>query len=242
MRIHTVIYSGGMDSLTLLTEVHDEFMQKGDKLIVVSFNYGQRHAVELNYARAHVRRMGYDWRMVDMGFLAQLLPGSSQTDSKVEVPEGAYDAPNMALTVVPGRNSIMLSLALGITEAAINEWQRRPADLPDEHHAHGIIYFGAHAGDHHIYPDCRASYVAALNRAFLQATDNRVELQAPFQTYTKGDIVVEGLKLGVDYAESWTCYKGGAAPCGKCGSCDERADAFKQAGVRDPLLTQFGLA
>jgi 7-cyano-7-deazaguanine synthase len=144
------------------------------------------------------------------------------------MPEGPYDGENMRQTVVPGRNTLMLATAMAYAE---NEVIAGAVDK-------AFVHYGAHSGDHHIYPDCRPEYYADMCAVFKSATDGKVELSAPFMHMDKGDILIKGLAMGLDYSKTWTCYKGGEYPCGVCGSCTERQEAFAKAGVPDPLLHQ----
>ncbi len=209
-----LIYSGGLDSTTLLYALKAE----GRDLKALSINYGQRHSRELEFAKNICAKLGVEHRTVDLSTLKPLLGGSSQTDSNVEVPEGHYAAENMKLTVVPNRNMLMLSVAAAW---AISE----KADT---------IAYAAHSGDHAIYPDCRPEFVDALNGALALADWHKVSIERPFINITKGGIVKLGAKLGVPYADTWSCYKGKEEHCGACGTCVERREAFVEAGVADP--------
>lgn len=219
MRKKTVlILSGGMDSATLLHHL----LERGHLVKALGINYGQRHARELACARAQAEDVGVPYTEVDLSALTELLAGSSQTDPRVEVPEGNYTDENMKLTVVPNRNMIMLSVAIG--------------------HAVSLKYdsvaYGAHSGDHAIYPDCREEFASVMNAAAMLCDWHRVSLIRPFIDMDKGDICILGAKLGVEWNKTWTCYKGLEHPCGKCGSCVERAEAFQKAGVIDPLAPE----
>lgn len=237
-----VIFSGGMDSCTLLHKVCAETWRDIDmainagalsreqakaeyKLYALSFLYGQRHKRELVSAAKVCDQLLIPHQIINLP-IQELLKGSALTDA-VEMPEGVYDGENMRKTVVPGRNSIMLSIALGFAEGKV---------LSEGGNA--LIYYGAHSGDHHIYPDCRPEYVESMARTIFLASDGRVQLKAPFLTMDKVSILQHGLSIGMhmaDYADTWTCYKGGEEACGVCGSCDERLAAFTANGVYDPL-------
>ncbi len=214
MKKTVLIYSGGLDSTTLLYQLKAE----GRDLKALSINYGQRHSLELEYAKKVCAKLGVEHRVADLSALKPLLGGSSQTDGTVDVPEGHYAAENMKLTVVPNRNMLMLSVAAAW---AISE----KADT---------IAYAAHAGDHAIYPDCRPEFVDALNGALALADWHNVQIERPFINITKGGIVKLGAQLGVPFAETWSCYKGKEVHCGRCGTCVERLLAFKEAGVTDP--------
>ena len=207
-----VILSGGMDSTTLLYKmIHDGFQCQA-----VSFDYGQRHKKELEFAKAICEKLSVGHRIVDVSSINQLLQGSALT-SDIAVPEGHYAEPTMKQTVVPNRNMIMISLAVGYAVSL----------------EAGTVAFGAHAGDHAIYPDCRKEFVKALNKSTMIANYQPVRVIAPFLNLDKGDIAIIGKELGVDFSNTWTCYKGEDKPCGKCGACVERAEAMKKAGVKE---------
>lgn len=209
-----VIYSGGMDSYTVLHKA----INAGEEVHALSFNYGQRHAVELKLASQVCSQLGISHKVVDINSINQLISGSALTGD-IEVPEGHYEEDNMALTVVPNRNMIMLSLAVGY---AVNIGAE-------------AVYFGAHSGDHAIYPDCRTEFVDAMNKVCAIANYQAVEIKAPYLHSNKIDILADGLSMGLDYSQTWTCYKGQSKACGKCGSCQERLEAFAQNQVSDPI-------
>ncbi|PID43647.1 MAG: 7-cyano-7-deazaguanine synthase QueC [Gammaproteobacteria bacterium] len=209
-----VIYSGGMDSFTLLHQCLNE----GKKVYALSFNYGQRHHKELHYARKVCDGLGLPHRVVDINAVNQLLLGSSLTDD-IAVPEGHYDEQSMRSTVVPNRNMIMLSLAIGYAVSI----------------EAGAVYYGAHGGDHAIYPDCRPEFIEKMNAVSQVANYEPVDIRAPYAAMDKTSILRAGLALGLDYGKTWTCYKGLEDACGKCGSCTERLEAFRQNGLQDPL-------
>ena len=207
--------SGGMDSAVLL---YDLISDKGNEVKCISFNYGQRHSKELNYAHNLCANLNVPWDVVDLSDAKKLLKGSSQTDDSIDVPHGHYEEENMKQTVVPNRNMIMLSLA---TAYAISS-------------GYDAISYAAHNGDHAIYPDCRKEFVGALQGAIDLCDWHKVSIYAPFLDKRKEDIVVIGEHLQVPWAATWSCYEGGALHCGKCGTCQERIEAFKIAGVDDP--------
>ncbi len=206
-----VILSGGMDSTTLLYKVlADEYEVKS----VLSFDYGQRHKKELEYAKATCEKLGLTHKIIDLTSVNQVMKGSALTDD-IAVPEGNYADENMKMTVVPNRNMIMLSIAVA---EAVSQGANK-------------VFYGAHAGDHAIYPDCRREFVEKLSEATKIANYEPVEIVAPFLDMDKGDIAFLGKGLGVDYSKTWTCYVGGEKPCGKCGACTERAEAMQKAGI-----------
>ena len=209
-----LILSGGMDSTTLLYDLIDQDIE----VYPISFNYGQRHNKELILASKNCERLKLEHKIVDLTSLQSILDNSSLTGD-IDVPEGYYKDENMKSTVVPNRNMIMLSIAVGY---AINIGSDK-------------VCYGAHAGDHDIYPDCRAEFVDALNGATILCHYEPVYIYAPYLYMDKADIVNRGLELNVPYEDTWTCYKGGERACGVCGSCVERLEAFEKNGVKDPV-------
>ncbi|MFD5434746.1 7-cyano-7-deazaguanine synthase QueC [Kitasatospora sp. NPDC127067] len=219
-----VIASGGLDSTTVAYWLADS----GSRLTLLSFDYGQRQRKELGFAQRAADRLNARHEVVDLSGLGRLLAGSALTDSSVEVPNGHYTAESMRSTVVPNRNAIMLSIAVGAAVAA-------GADA---------VAFGAHAGDHAVYPDCRDEFFELFaetarvgNEGFLPKD---FQLLAPFIDQTKADIVKVAGQVGVPFVDTWSCYRGGELHCGTCGTCTERIEAFVLAGVEDP--TEYATA
>jgi len=215
MQKAVVILSGGMDSTTLLYEAEKKY----NKVYALSFNYNQKHKKELEQAIKSCKKLNIEHKIMDLSVLNELAP-SSLTRDDWEVPEGHYADDNMKETVVPNRNMVMLSLA---TSYAIGLGANK-------------LLYGAHSGDHDIYPDCRLEFVEQLKRTIDLCDWNPVKLEAPYLEIDKGDIVIIGKELGVDYGLTWTCYKGKELACGKCGSCVERLEAFEKANIKDPVL------
>lgn len=209
-----VIYSGGLDSTVLLYDLH----LTGHQVDALSVNYGQRHSCELERAAALCSRLGVTHKVADLSSIQPLLAGSSLTSPEIEVAEGHYTEENMKTTVVPNRNMILLALATG--------------------HALSIgaqqVAYAAHSGDHAIYPDCRNAFADAMADAMALCDWNKIELSRPFVDWTKADIVRRGAELGVPFEQTWSCYKGGAQHCGRCGTCIERREAFDLAQIIDP--------
>ena len=212
-----VIFSGGMDSATLLYHLREQ----GHELLPIGVDYGQRHHKELSCANRLCSGIELTYQALDFRSVGALLVGSSQTDPTIKVPHGHYAADNMKLTVVPNRNMMMLAAAGAV--ALANGCQ--------------ALAYGAHAGDHTIYPDCRPTFIQIMREAFLNCDWNPLDLLVPFRDWNKGQIAQEGIRLGVPYELTWTCYEGGEKPCGLCGACCERREAFEYAGASDPLLT-----
>lgn len=219
-----LIFSGGLDSSTLLWFA----ILNGYNVHALSFNYGQRHVRELECAKdiafhAHqfAKPLGLEvtHAIIDITSFRGIFTGSSQTDSRVDVPKGHYEDESMKLTVVPNRNMIMLSIA---TAFAISSKTNS-------------ITYGAHSGDHAIYPDCRPMFIYQMQRVLDICHYEPIQLKVPFMRNSKADIVRMGLKYKVPYELTYTCYEGEALACGQCGSCTERLEAFKENKVEDPI-------
>ena len=211
MKDSVIIVSGGMDSITMLYEFQDRIA------LGVSFDYGSNHnAKEIPLAEMHCKRLGIRHVTIPLGFMPQYFK-SSLLEGSEAIPEGDYDAENMQSTVVPFRNGIMLSIAAGIAESEKLKY----------------VMMANHGGDHFIYPDCRPEFVSAMSAATHAGTYPGIEIFAPYTDITKADIARRGKALGIDYAETWSCYKGGEKHCGKCGTCRERREALAEAGIED---------
>ena len=214
MKDSVIIVSGGMDSITLLHEKAEEIA------LAVTFDYGSNHNKrEAECAARHCQQLGIEHIIIPLAFIGQHFK-SSLLEGADAVPEGHYEAENMKSTVVPFRNGIMLSIAAGIAES----------------HELKKVLIANHGGDHAIYPDCRPGFIRAISDATQAGTYVGVEVVAPYTQLTKTEIVKRGAQLGIDYAETWSCYKGGNVHCGKCGTCVERHEAFVLAGLPDPTI------
>ena len=211
MKDSVIIVSGGMDSITLLYDRREEIA------LAISFDYGSNHnAREIAYAEMHCKRLGIEHITIPLDFMHKYFR-SSLLEGADAIPEGHYAAENMKSTVVPFRNGIMLAVAAGVAES------RNLTKL----------LIANHGGDHTIYPDCRPEFISAMDSATNAGTYVGVRVVAPYTNITKGDIARIGKKLGIDYAETWSCYKGGEKHCGKCGTCVERKEALAYAGIED---------
>lgn len=214
MKNSVIIVSGGMDSITLLYDHKDEIA------LGISFDYGSNHnAREIPFAKMHCERLGIKHITINLDFM-HLYFKSSLLDGAEAIPEGHYADDNMKSTVVPFRNGIMLSIAIGIAES--NNLDQ--------------VFIANHGGDHTIYPDCRLEFINAIDAAATAGTYNNVKVVAPYTKITKSDIARIGKKLGIDYTETWSCYKGGEVHCGKCGTCVERKEALAEAGIEDKTI------
>ena len=216
MKDSVIVVSGGMDSVTLLYEKKDEIA------LGISFDYGSNHNHnELPLAALHCQRLGIAHVVIPLGFMHQYFK-SSLLESGESIPDGSYDEENMKSTVVPFRNGVMLAVAAGIAES------------------NGLtkVLIANHGGDHTIYPDCRPEFIAAMDAAVESGTFARVRVVAPYTNISKADIARRGRALGIDYAETWSCYKGGHVHCGTCGTCVERKEALREAGIEDNTTYQ----
>ncbi|MGB0937988.1 MAG: 7-cyano-7-deazaguanine synthase QueC [Colwellia sp.] len=210
-----VIYSGGMDSFTVLNRA----LKDGKTVYALSFDYGQRHVKELLCAAKVCKDLNIPHKVIDISAINQLLAGSSLTDD-IAIPEGEYEVANMKSTVVPNRNMILLSLAVGYA-VSVGASQ---------------VYYGAHAGDHNIYPDCRPEFVQKMNDVCQIANYESIEIFSPYLNVSKTAILTDGISMGLDYSDTWTCYNGRDKACGKCGACQERLQAFSENGQTDPIV------
>lgn len=215
MKDSVVILSGGMDSVTLLHDYRD------DIALAVTFDYGSNHAKrEIECAKYHCEKLGIEHIVIPLDFMHKYFK-SSLLEGADAVPEGHYADENMKSTVVPFRNGIMLSIACGLAESR---------------NLHSV-FIANHAGDHAIYPDCRHQFIMSMSEAMDNGTYEHVTVRAPYTKKTKTDIALIGKKLGIDYTKTYSCYKGGEKHCGKCGTCVERKEALRDAGIED--LTEY---
>lgn len=214
MKDSIIVLSGGLDSTTMLYEYRERIA------LAVSFHYGSNHNDrELAFAKLHCERLGIQHLIIPLDFIGRYF-NSSLLAGADAVPEGHYNDDNMRSTVVPFRNGIMLAVAAGLAEN------------------NGLQYvmIANHAGDHTIYPDCRPEFISAMDAAISNGTYNNARILAPYTNITKADIAQRGKLLKINYAETWSCYKGGKVHCGKCGTCVERREALRLAGIEDTTV------
>lgn len=218
MRDSVIIYSGGLDSTTLLYEERERVA------LAVTFDYGSNHAArEIACARHHCALLNVEHLVIELGFMSRYFQSSLLSGAEA-IPSGNYDEENMKSTVVPFRNGIMLSIACGLAESR------------------GLkrVLIANHGGDHAIYPDCRPEFIEAMDAAMRAGTYVNVEIAAPYTNLSKADLVRRGAALGIDYGHSYSCYRGGEKHCGTCGTCTERKEAFREAGIPDPTEYETG--
>lgn len=212
MKKSLIILSGGMDSVTLLYDKQEEIA------LAVTFDYGSNHNKrEEEFAKFHCEKLGIEHIIIPLTFIHDYFK-SSLLEGASAIPDGHYEDETMKSTVVPFRNGIMLSVACGIAES--RELEK--------------VLIANHFGDHAIYPDCRKGFIDAMSEAMRNGTYKGITIDAPYTTITKTDIAKIGKSLGIDYSKTYSCYKGGEKHCGKCGTCVERKEALRDAGIEDP--------
>lgn len=209
-----VLLSGGLDSTTLLYHQLDQ----GDKVQAISFFYGQKHARELRHAEDICNNLDVESTMFNLASIQGAFRGSCLTDNGIDVPadDGFYNT--KAITVVPNRNTVFLSIA--VAKALSDRYTQ--------------VAYAAHASDYEIYPDCRPIFVEKFQEVIDVANQISIKIVAPFLHKDKADIVKLGIELGVPFEKTWSCYRGGAKPCGVCSTCIERNRAFEENGIVDP--------
>lgn len=214
MKDSVIILSGGMDSVTMLYEYQESIK------LAVTFDYGSNHAEkEIPFASLHCERLGIEHIIIPLSFMHDYF-NSSLLQGGEAIPEGHYADENMKSTVVPFRNGIMLAIACGLAESR------------------GLkrVMIANHGGDHAIYPDCRGTFIDSMSEAMSYGTYEHVRIYAPYTGITKGEIASRGKSIGIDYSETWSCYKGGEHHCGRCGTCVERKEAMEFAGIEDKTI------
>ena len=219
MKSAVILLSGGIDSSTLTYYLYS----KGYILYPLCIIYGQKHRREIDSAGAIANSLGLKLQIADLSSISMLFGGSALTSSDISIPEGHYSNKSMKATVVPNRNMVFLSLAAAYALTMRCKY----------------VAYAAHANDRAIYPDCRPEFIESARETIRLGTE-KITLIDPFITRSKASIVREGLKLGVPYEDTWSCYIGGEKACGKCGTCCERRGAFELNEVKDPIEYEGG--
>ena len=221
-----VLSSGGVDSTTALALAVKQFGK--ENVIALTVSYGQKHDKEVRAAKTVAEWYGVEQLFLDLSLIFRYSNCSLLKQSTEEIPEESY-AKQMehrdgkpVSTYVPFRNGLFLSSAASIALSR---------DC-------GVIFYGAHADDAAgaAYPDCTPEFNRAIGEAIFEGSGKQLQIEAPFVRMTKAEIVKTGLELGVPYELTWSCYEGGETPCGKCGTCIDRAKAFAANGAEDPAL------
>lgn len=211
-----VLVSGGLDSICALHEA----AALHEVVAGLSFDYGAKHNHrEIPFAAVHCRELGVRHEIIRLDFIGDHFH-SALLQKGADIPDTHYEAGAMKQTIVPFRNGIFLATAAGFAESV----------------GANAVVIAAHGGDHAIFPDCRSEFMDAMSRAIGLGTEACVEIIHPFIEFSKAQIVRRGQELGVNLAETWTCYKGGECHCGTCGACVERREAFSRADIPDPTL------
>ncbi len=218
-----VVCSGGLDSVTLAYKVANQ----GTLTSLLSFNYGQRHVKELDFARQCADQLNVKHTVIDLSqvgahLTSALTPSSLSPADADEIPEGHYAESSMETTVVPNRNAIMMTIAFGLATS-------QQADT---------VAMAVHGGDHFIYADCRPDFMKSFAAMQNLALDGlaTIALYTPFLHKDKSAIVREGIEQQVPFEQTWSCYKGLKHHCGRCGTCVERREAFHLANQTDPTF------
>lgn len=212
-----VLLSGGLDSTVLATQLVRA--HGNTSVLSLSVNYGQRHDRELLAAAQVAASLDIEHLTINLsGLGAHLSSALTPASDSGTIPHGHYAEPNMAQTVVPNRNAILLMIAVGIAQGR----------------GHTNVATAVHSGDHPVYPDCRPEFIATADTTARAGTGGAVSISAPFLSRTKTDIARLSLDVQAPVHLSWSCYEGGTVHCGRCGTCVERAEAFHTAKVADP--------
>ncbi len=216
MKDSILIYSGGLDSTTMLYEFQHSIA------LAVSFDYGANHnSREIECAKQHCKKLAIEHIIIPLDFMHRYFR-SSLLSGDDAIPDAEYDKENMASTVVPFRNAIMLAIATGLAESRKLKH----------------VMMANHGGDHDIYPDCRPQFVNAMNKTMQAGTYDAITLLTPYTNISKTEIARKGAELGIDYSTTWSCYRGAKYHCGTCATCRERRQALLQAGIKDNTIYQ----
>ena len=223
MRRAVILISGGVDSVTLLHHIIKNL--KYEQIFCLSFDYGQRHSQEIDYAKKNANKFSqvFEHEILDISFMGEFLIGSTSLVKGGEQVPSLKDIKlnlDQPITYVPNRNMMMLSIAASYAETK----------------SCYELFYAAQAQDFYGYWDCTREFLCKMNETLSLNRRQPVVVKAPFVDLAKGDIIANGLKLGVNYIDTWTCYRGGAKPCLECPSCVERLKAFESNNCQDPLL------
>ena len=223
-----VLLSGGLDSTVCLAKAIEKY---GDgNVCALSITYGQKHSKEVEAARNVAKHYGVELTELDLSLIFRFSDCSLLTSSDKEIPKESYEEQlkktdgSPVSTYVPFRNGLFLSSAAAI---ALSK------DC-------GVIYYGAHSDDAagNAYPDCSEKFNNAMNTAIYEGSGQQLKIEAPFVSLNKADVVKEGIRLNAPLELTWSCYEGGDSPCGKCGTCIDRAKAFEANGIKDPAINK----
>lgn len=228
MKEAVVLLSGGVDSTTCLALAIERFGK--EKVLALSISYGQKHQKELDAVQKILRHYEVEGKRLDVSSVFAWSNSSLLQQSTEAVPHGSYAAQQAekgegpVSTYVPFRNGLFLSAAAGVALSVGAKY----------------LYYGAHTDDAagEAYPDCSQAFYAAMGTAIYEGSGRALTLEAPFIAKNKAQVVKEGLRLGVPYELTWSCYEGEVEPCGQCGTCLDRAAAFQANGVMDPLFKE----
>lgn len=223
-----VLFSGGVDSTTCLALAVKK--HGAENVIALSISYGQKHNKEIKSAEKLTKYYGVKWQTLDLSLIFKDSNCSLLKNSNDEIPKESYSEQLLKTngspvsTYVPFRNGLFLASAASIALS----------------HGCNVIYYGPHADDAagNAYPDCSSVFNDAMAKAIYEGSGQQVSIEAPFVNMTKKDIVELGLELKVPYELTWSCYEGGDKPCGICGTCRDRIEAFKANGITDPLMEE----
>lgn len=232
------LLSGGIDSSTTLAMARDQFPT--DEIECIGIDYGQRHGVERNYAKIQAENFGASFHTINLqGLMDGMLVDKG--DANEAIPEKSYAEldPGISPTYVSFRNGLMLSTVAARAQAWVMEQERNRSMLyakGGKDDVEATIFLGVHADDgvNWAYPDCTPEFIGPMSAAIFVGTYHKVRVRAPLLYMTKVEVVREGLRLGVDYANTWSCYKGEGLQCGKCPTCLSRREAFELNQATDP--------
>lgn len=221
-----VLLSGGLDSTVCLAKAIEKY--GSENVCALSVTYGQKHLKEIAAAKSIAAHYGIQLDELDLSLIFRFSDCSLLTGSQKEIPKGSYDSQlansngEPVSTYVPFRNGLFLSSAAAMALSKNCS----------------VIYYGAHSDDAagNAYPDCSKAFNDAMNTAIFEGSGKQLKIEAPFVSLSKADVVKEGIRLGVPFELTWSCYEGGEVPCGKCGTCIDRAKAFAANGIDDPAM------